>query len=135
MFVKVYVCICLCVHAHTSMQIYVHMFKKYQDWNCINPDKRNHKCDINFLENSSHSIPYIYSWKFSIGWSTSEILLWICESTPSNFVNVLYVIKFYPNYSTIEVSQNTEKSPGDIKRLAFTEIPVKDHQLMLVWKL
>ena len=39
-----------------------------------------------------------------------------------------------PNYSIIEISQNTEKSPGDLRRLAVTQIPVKDHQLMLMWK-
>ena len=31
----------------------------------------------------------------------------------------------------IEISQNTEKSPGDLKRLVFTQTPVKDHQLKL----
>ena len=40
----------------------------------------------------------------------------------------------HPNYSIIEVSQNTEKSPGDLRRLAITQTPVKDHQLMLVLK-
>ena len=35
---------------------------------------------------------------------------------------------------TIENGQNTEKIPGDLKRLALTETPVKDHQLKLMWK-
>ena len=30
----------------------------------------------------------------------------------------------------IEIGQNTEKSPGDLRRLVVTQIPVKDHQLM-----
>ena len=30
-----------------------------------------------------------------------------------------------PNYSIIEIGQNTEKSPGDLKRLAVTQTPVK----------
>ena len=34
----------------------------------------------------------------------------------------------------IKISQNTEKSPGDLKRLAVTQTPVNDHQLMLVRK-
>ena len=38
----------------------------------------------------------------------------------------------HPNYSIIEIDQNTEKSPGDLKRLAVTQIPVKDHQLTLM---
>ena len=40
----------------------------------------------------------------------------------------------YPNYSISEIDQNTEKSPGDLRRLAVTQTPVKDHQLALVWK-
>ena len=41
----------------------------------------------------------------------------------------------YPNYSINENDQNTEKSPGDFRRLAVTQTPVKDHQLTQVWKL
>ena len=32
----------------------------------------------------------------------------------------------------VKVGQYTEKSPGDLRRLAVTQTPVKDHQLMLV---
>ena len=32
----------------------------------------------------------------------------------------------YPNYCTVEISQNTEKSPGDLRRLAVTQIPMKN---------
>ena len=34
----------------------------------------------------------------------------------------------HPNYSIIEIGQNTEKSPGDLRRLTVTQTPVKDHQ-------
>ena len=37
----------------------------------------------------------------------------------------------YPNDSIAENSQNPERSPGDLRRLAFTETPVKNHQLTL----
>ena len=40
----------------------------------------------------------------------------------------------HPNYSIIEIGQNTEKSLGDLRRLTVTQTPVEDHQLMLVWK-
>ncbi len=40
----------------------------------------------------------------------------------------------HPNYSTVENNQNTEKSPGDLRRLAVTQTPVKDHQLMQTGK-
>ena len=40
----------------------------------------------------------------------------------------------HPNNNIIENSQNTEKSPGYLRRLAVTQTPVKDHQLTLMWK-
>ena len=40
----------------------------------------------------------------------------------------------HPNNSIIEDDQNTEKSPGDLRRLVVTQSPVKDHQLTLMWK-
>ena len=36
----------------------------------------------------------------------------------------------HPNSSII--GQNTEKSPGDLSRLAVTQTPMKDHQVTLV---
>ena len=38
-----------------------------------------------------------------------------------------------PNYSIIEIGQNTEKNPGDLRRLV-PQTPVKNHQLTLMWK-
>ena len=38
----------------------------------------------------------------------------------------------YANYNIIEIGQNTEKSPGDLRRVAFTQTSVKDHQLTLM---
>ena len=38
----------------------------------------------------------------------------------------------HPNDSITEDGQNTEKSPGDLRRLAVTQSPVKDHQLTLM---
>ena len=35
------------------------------------------------------------------------------------------------NYSMAKINQNTEKSPGDLRRIAVTQTPVKDYQLML----
>ena len=39
-----------------------------------------------------------------------------------------------PNYSIIENVQNTEKSPGDLRKLAVTQTPVKNYQIKLGWK-
>ena len=38
-------------------------------------------------------------------------------------------IRDHPNYYIIENGQNTEKTPGDLRRLAVTQTPVKGHQL------
>ena len=38
----------------------------------------------------------------------------------------------YRNDSITENGQNTEKSPGDLKRLAVTQTPVKNHLLILM---
>ena len=38
----------------------------------------------------------------------------------------------HPNDSIIENGQNTKKSPGDLRRLAVTQTPVKNHRLTLM---
>ena len=40
----------------------------------------------------------------------------------------------HPNDSIIENGQNSEKSPGDLRRLAVSQTPVKTHRLTLMWK-
>ena len=40
----------------------------------------------------------------------------------------------HPNYSIVENGQNTEKSPGDLRRLTVTQTSVTDNQLALMWK-
>ena len=37
-----------------------------------------------------------------------------------------------PNYSIVNIDQNTEKSPWDLRRLSVTHIPVKDPQQTLL---
>ena len=39
-----------------------------------------------------------------------------------------------PNYSIIEIRQNIEKSPGNLRKLAVTQTPVKNHHVTLVGK-
>ena len=38
----------------------------------------------------------------------------------------------YPNDSITENGQNAEKSPGGLRRLAITQTPVKDLQLIVM---
>ncbi len=40
----------------------------------------------------------------------------------------------HPNYSIIEINQDIEESPRDLKRLAVTKTPGKNQQLMLTRK-
>ena len=37
------------------------------------------------------------------------------------------------NYSIVEIDQNTEKSPGDLRRLTVTQTSAKGYQLTLMW--
>ena len=41
----------------------------------------------------------------------------------------------YPNESITENGQNTEKSPGDLRRHDVTRAPVKNYRLILIWKI
>ena len=38
----------------------------------------------------------------------------------------------HPNYKIVDISQNTEKSPGDLRRLALNQTPVRNHKLILL---
>ena len=38
------------------------------------------------------------------------------------------------NYNIVDIFQNTEKSPGDLRKLAVTQTPVINHQLSLEGK-
>ena len=38
----------------------------------------------------------------------------------------------HPNYNVIDIGQYTKKSPGDLRRLAVTQTPVKIHQVTLM---
>ena len=40
----------------------------------------------------------------------------------------------HPNYNITKIGQNRENCPGDFRRLAVTQTPVKDHHLMMVRK-
>ena len=40
----------------------------------------------------------------------------------------------YPNGSIAENGQNPEKNPGDLRRLAVSRTPEKNHQLTRMWK-
>ena len=41
----------------------------------------------------------------------------------------------HPNYGIIKIGQNTVKSPGDLRRLAVAQTPVRNHQIALIWKI
>ena len=40
----------------------------------------------------------------------------------------------HPGYSVIKIDQNTEKSPGDLRKFAVTQTAVRKHHLTLLWK-
>ena len=38
---------------------------------------------------------------------------------------------YYPNHGIVEIGQNIKKNPGDLRRLAVIQTPVKNYQLIL----
>ena len=44
------------------------------------------------------------------------------------------IVRDYANYTIAENGQNPETSPGNLRRLAVIQTPVKIHQLTLMWK-
>ena len=38
----------------------------------------------------------------------------------------------HPNYGIVKIGQNTEKSPGDLRRFFVTQTSVRNHPLILV---
>ena len=42
--------------------------------------------------------------------------------------------KDHPHFSITKIAQNTEKSPGNLRILSVIQIPVRNHQLILLWK-
>ena len=85
----------------------------------------------------------------SISWSKDAIEKtsdWRIVKEPGGF-GIWRTSEDHPNDSNIENGQNTEKSPGDLRRLVVTQAPVKKisanadvkapvkkHQLTLMWK-
>ena len=61
----------------------------------------------------------------TLGTVTKELLKGLADLEVSGRVD-------NPNDSIAEDGQNTETSPGDLRRLADTQTPVKNHQLILM---
>ena len=54
------------------------------------------------------------------------------KGTESGGLGNKRMIGDHTNYSIVEVGQNTEKSPGGLRRFAVTQTPVRSYQLTLV---
>ena len=50
-------------------------------------------------------------------------------------VTVIPIVIGHSNYSIVLISQNTETSPGDLRKLAVTQTPVEAYQIMWCEKL
>ena len=51
---------------------------------------------------------------------------------PKGLVKGLEALEITEQVETMKIGQNTEKSPGDLRKFAVTQTPVRNHQLMLV---
>ena len=71
-------------------------------------------------------------------WKWRWCRLWLARSVRSpkdstgirNFGNMT-TSRDHPNHSIVDIGQNT-KSPGELRRFAVTQTPVRNHQLMLM---
>ena len=65
---------------------------------------------------------------------------WYTSKNPQSIAKPIGILRnkrtsgYHPVYSIIKISQNTEESPGDSKRFAVTQPPMRNHQLTLVRK-
>ena len=60
------------------------------------------------------------------------IVIGALETIPKGLIKGLGILRNQRiNYSIIEIGQNTEKGSGDLRRLAVSQNPVKDHQVTL----
>ena len=70
--------------------------------------------------------------------SVIRIVIGAVETVPKSLERGLEELeiggRIDPNYSIVEIGQNTEKCPVDLTRLVVTHIPGKDHQLTVMEK-
>ena len=68
----------------------------------------------------------------------TRVVIWCVQYSHQRFVartealGNLRTSEDHQNDSIVEIGQNTDKSPGDMRRLTVTQTPVKNHQLTLV---
>ena len=115
-------------------------------WWCIWNDPEGLTKENNWskiLEDERRPSKLQYWWGWPEYWEEAWILEEIRHCSGSNSgVQKLQGVRFgswrpsgdHPNNSIIENGQNTEKSSGDLRRLAVTQSPAKDYQRTLMWK-
>ena len=70
----------------------------------------------------------------SVGYSSYNWWSWYCHQMIVTGIGGLRNNRtrgVYPNYSIVKIGQNTTKSPGDLRRFAVTQTPVKDPSICL----
>ena len=104
----------------------------------------NDRVKIKESEKSDKYLDLARKLKKAIDYEGDCILIVICAlgTIPKRLVKWVEVLEIrgraetiQTTYSIIKIGQNTKKSSGDLRILAVTQTPVKDHQLMLMWKI
>ena len=57
------------------------------------------------------------------------IVIGALGTIPKGLVNEVEDLEIRRQAETIKIDQNTEKSPGDLRRLAFSQTPLTDYKL------
>ena len=74
--------------------------------------------------------------KLNMKTTVKPVAVGVLGTIPEYMARGLEVVEIgdHPKYNIVKIGQNIEKVPGDMRRLAITLPPEKDHQLTQAWK-
>ena len=117
----------------SSLLLYLQRFCRYalrsSSYVCRTPETTRNFEPCPLLNPLGSLVPLIIA-----GFKWSLFLYCYSPAVRLNNNNCWWADRDYPNDSIDEDGQNTETCPGDLRILSVTQTPVKNHQLILIWK-
>ena len=91
--------------------------------------KESEKWDMyqDLAKEIKNTMEHVSDSDINCNWSTRYSQQWIVTGTGG--LGNKMTSGDHPIYSIVEISQNSKKSPGDLRGLAVTQTPVESHQL------
>ena len=98
----------------------------------------DHRVKLKEIEKKDKYLTLLGSWKNcrTWKWRVYELKLMFLLRSPKDWYRDWRVwnSRDHPNDTIIKIGMDTEKSPGDLRRLAVTQTPVRNHRLTLIGK-